>query len=81
MPALKLGPIETDKPVKLTIELPASVHRDLTAYAEVHAQQMGQAPLVPARIVPAILERFMETDRVFKKLRRTARAAPKQSPA
>jgi hypothetical protein len=31
---LKLGVIADDRPVKLTIELPATVHRDLVAYAD-----------------------------------------------
>ena len=34
MAKLKLGALADDKPVKLTIELPAAVHRDLLAYAE-----------------------------------------------
>jgi hypothetical protein len=34
MAKLKLGPIADDRPVKLTIELPAAVHRDLVAYAD-----------------------------------------------
>jgi hypothetical protein len=34
MTKLKLGPLADDKPVKLTIELPAAVHRDLVAYAD-----------------------------------------------
>lgn len=34
MAKLKLGAIEDDKPVKLTVELPAQVHRDLLAYAQ-----------------------------------------------
>ena len=34
MSKLKLGALEDDKPVKLTIELPAQVHRDLIAYAQ-----------------------------------------------
>ena len=33
MVKLKLGAFTDDKPVKLTIELPAAVHRDLRAYA------------------------------------------------
>ena len=33
MAKLKLGAIADDKPVKLTVELPAAVHRDLLAYA------------------------------------------------
>ena len=33
MTKLKLGPLADDRPVKLTVELPASIHRDLAAYA------------------------------------------------
>ena len=32
MTKLKLGTIEDDKPVKLTVELPPAVHRSLVAY-------------------------------------------------
>ncbi|MET4043556.1 hypothetical protein ABIC03_005277 [Bradyrhizobium sp. RT6a] len=35
MTKLKLGPLEDDKPVKLTIELPTAVFRDLKSYAEI----------------------------------------------
>ena len=31
MTKLKLGPLPDDKPVKVTVELPASLHRDLIA--------------------------------------------------
>lgn len=34
MTKLKLGAFEDTKPVKLTIELPASIHRDLVAYGD-----------------------------------------------
>ena len=34
MAKLKLGAIADDKPVKLTVELPAAVHRDLLVYAD-----------------------------------------------
>jgi hypothetical protein len=34
MAKLKLGPLEDDKPVKLAVELPAALHRDLIAYAD-----------------------------------------------
>ena len=34
MAKLKLSAIPDDRPVKLTVELPASVHRDLIAYAD-----------------------------------------------
>lgn len=35
MTKLKLGPIPDNKPVKLTVEVPAELHRDLIAYGEI----------------------------------------------
>jgi hypothetical protein len=66
---LKLGAIEDDKPVKLTIELPAAVHRDLAVYAEALGEGADKA-IEPAKLIPPMLSRFMATDRVFAKLRR-----------
>ena len=43
MPKLKLAELEDDTPVKLTIELPGAVHRDLIAYGEALAAQGGRA--------------------------------------
>ncbi len=34
MGKLKIAALPDDKPVKVTVELPATVHRDLAAYAE-----------------------------------------------
>jgi hypothetical protein len=70
MAKLKLGAIEDDKPVKLTIELPAAVHRDLVAYAEALARETQQANVEPARLVAPMLARFMAADRAFAKARR-----------
>ena len=70
MSKLKLGPITDEKPVRLTAELPAEVHRDLIAYASVLGQQTGQTYEV-AQLVAPILKRFMATDRVFAKARRS----------
>jgi len=67
---LKLGPIADDKPVKLTIELPASLHRDLVVYAEVLARETGRPVADPVRLIAPMLERFMATDRGFAKARR-----------
>lgn len=70
MAKLKLGPIADDKPVKVTLELPASLHRDLTAYAEILARESGQAASDPVRLIVPMLERFMATDRGFASARR-----------
>ena len=70
MAKLKLGPIADDKPVKVTLELPARLHRDLVAYAEILAREAGQPATDPVRLIAPMLERFMATDRSFTKARR-----------
>ncbi|MBB6305055.1 DUF2274 domain-containing protein [Rhizobium leucaenae] len=72
MTKLKLGPLADDKPVKVSIELPAGVHRDLVAYAEVLGRTSGQASPDPAKLIVPMIERFMATDRAFVKARRNA---------
>jgi hypothetical protein len=73
MTKLKLGPLVDDKPVKLNVELPASVHRDLVAYGELLARTAGAAgPTEPVKLIAPMLDRFMSTDRVFAKARRIA---------
>lgn len=73
MSKLKLGPLLDDKPVKLTIELPADTHRDLVAYAEVLAHETGQ-PVEPAKLIAAMAAKFMATDREFRRSKRLKRA-------
>ncbi len=68
---LKLGPIADDKPIKATVELPADLHRDLVAYAEVLARETGQPATDPVKLIVPMLERFIGTDRGFAKARRT----------
>ena len=75
MAKLKLGAIADDKPVKLTIELPAVVHRDLLAYAEVLAKETGQSVHDPAKLIAPMLARFMATDRAFARSRRASHGA------
>ncbi|MCX8999915.1 DUF2274 domain-containing protein [Rhizobiaceae bacterium BDR2-2] len=70
MAKLKLGPLADDKPVKVTVELPAQLHRDLTTYAEVLARGSGQPAADPVRLIVPMLERFIATDRGFAKARR-----------
>jgi hypothetical protein len=72
MGKLKLSAIEDDKPVKLALELPAAVHRDLVAYGRALAAETGQAPIEPARLIAPMLARFMATDRGFSRTRKAA---------
>lgn len=72
MTKLKLGSLIDEKPVKVAIEIPAALHRDLAAYAEALGRENGQAPIEPARLIVPMLQRFIATDRAFAKSRRNA---------
>jgi hypothetical protein len=71
MTKLKLGPIADDKPVKVTVELPAALHRDLAAYAEALGRENGQQVSDPVRLIVPMLQRFMATDRGFARSRKS----------
>ncbi|AHY53088.1 DUF2274 domain-containing protein [Bradyrhizobium japonicum] len=74
MSKLKITALSDDKPVKVMTELPASVHRDLVAYAEALARETGQA-IDPIKLVAPMLARFMAADRGFTKSKRVYRSA------
>lgn len=70
MTKLKLGPIVDDRPVKVSVDLPGPLHRDLLAYAEVLARETGQPVVDPVKLIVPMLERFMATDRGFARSRK-----------
>ncbi len=70
MSKLKIAALPDDKPVKMTLELPAAVHRDLLAYAEAAAAESGKPIADPTKLIVPMLSRFMATDRAFLKSRR-----------
>jgi hypothetical protein len=70
MTKLRIAVLTEDKPVKVTLELPASVHRDLVAYTEILGQQDGQQISDPNKLIPPMLARFMATDRAFARSRK-----------
>lgn len=80
MTKLKLGALVDDKPVRITLELPAAVHRDLVTYAEVLARETGRTA-EPAKLIAPMIERFMATDRAFAKARRGGAASPRLVPS
>jgi len=79
MAKLKLGAIADDKPVRLTVELSAALHRDLVAYGQALARATGQGAVEPAKLVGPMLAHFMATDRAFAKLRRATSTSEKAS--
>ena len=83
MAKLKLGPILDDKPVKVAVELPASLHRDLIAYAEALSRETGQM-IEPPKLIAPMLARFLASDRGFRLASRPAAAkgaVRRQSPS
>jgi hypothetical protein len=75
MAKLKLGAIADDKPVKVSLELPASLHRDLVAYAEVLSRESGRQVSDPVRLIVPMLQRFIATDRGFARSRKASPGA------
>jgi hypothetical protein len=69
MAKLKIEVLPDDKPVKVSLELPAQLHRDLVAYAEAVGNQSGQPIGDPIRLIVPMLTRFIRTDRAFSKSR------------
>ncbi|MBX4899808.1 DUF2274 domain-containing protein [Rhizobium bangladeshense] len=72
MTKLKLSAIPDDKPVKITVELPAAVFRDLQAYAAILAKANGEAsPPDPGKLIVPMIQRFMASDRDFGRAKRS----------
>jgi hypothetical protein len=71
MTKLKLGPLADDRPVKLTVELPAAVHRDLVSYAAALAAETGGEAVPPEKLIAPMLARFMASDRGFARRRKS----------
>jgi len=78
MTKLKLSAIPDDKPVKVTVELPAAVFRDLQAYASILARANGDAAAPePGKLIVPMIDRFMSSDRDFRKAKRSYPLQPK----
>ena len=72
MTRLKLSDLTDGKPVKLTIEIPARLHRRLVEYGVVLNGGVSEGAPEPAALIPPMIERFVASDRDFAKaLRRT----------
>lgn len=64
---LRLDPIADDKPVKIVLEIPAALHRDLARYAELLATQSGQSAMPPEKLIIPMLTKFITGDRAFSR--------------
>jgi hypothetical protein len=71
MTRLKLSDLADEKPVRLTLELPARLHRELLAYAVALNEGEAKGAPPPERLIPPMIERFIATDRSYAKKRRS----------
>lgn len=77
MTRLKLADFASEKPVRMTIEIPARLHRDLSAYAVAVNDGDAKGAPAPERLIHAMIERFIATDRSFVRSRKTAQSGEK----
>lgn len=72
MTRLKLEDLADEKPVKLTVEVSARLHRELLAYATALNCGDAKGAPTPERLIPPMIDRFIATDRSYAKTRRGA---------
>jgi hypothetical protein len=68
MSKLRLGPILDEKPIKLSIEIPAALHRSLKLYAAAIAKESGGTAMEPSKLVAPMLDRFIQGDKAFRRM-------------
>jgi hypothetical protein len=72
MTRLQLSDLADEKPLRLTVEVSARLHRELLAYAIVLNGGEAKGAPPPERLIPPMIERFIATDRSYAKSRRAA---------
>ena len=71
MTRLKLEDLADEKPVRLTVEVSARLHREMVAYAAVLNGGDAKGAPTPERLIPPMIDRFIATDRSYAKSRRS----------
>lgn len=79
MSDLKISALPEEKPVRLTIDLPASVYRDILAYAQA-MNALHQQSVTPQKLIAPMIEKFMLSDRAFLRWRQKHLGASPSSP-
>lgn len=67
MTRLKLADLDDEKPVRLSVDLSARLHREILAYAIVLNGGEAKGAPTPQRLIPPMIERFIATDRSYAK--------------
>lgn len=72
MTRLKLADLADEKPMRLTVEVSARLHRELLAYAVALNGGEAKGAPSPEKLIGPMIERFIATDRSYTKIRRAA---------
>lgn len=67
-PKLRLGALPKVRLVKVTVQMSQALLDELERYAAAHSQQHGENVEAVA-LIPHMLERFMTSDRGFRKVK------------
>ncbi len=70
MAGLRLASIDDDKPVRVALDVPATLFRDLVAYGEAMGRAANGKPVEPQKLIVPMLQRFIASDRGFASVRR-----------
>ena len=70
MTRLKLSDLSDEKPARLTLDVPARLHRELIAYATALNGGDAKGAPAPERLIPPMIERFIATDRDYLRSKR-----------
>jgi len=71
---LRLGPVPKAQHIKITITVTPELKDALDRYAELHSQSTGEKNDT-ARLIPYMLEAFINRDRAFQQIYRCSHSA------
>jgi hypothetical protein len=74
MTRLKLSDLADEKPVRVSVDLSAKLHRELVAYGVALNDGDAKGAPPPERLIAPMIARFIATDRSFAKSRKGAQA-------
>ena len=69
MSKLKISSLQDEKPIRLTLDIPARLHRDLLAYSTILAREEGEKTASPEKLIVPMVERFIKSDKVFARFK------------
>ena len=68
MKKLRLGDFVDEKPVRVSIDIPAQIYHELVAYGSILANENGQSKIEPTKLIAPMNEKFIRGDKAFRKM-------------